>query len=94
MEEYYSNKFNEGFWQFIIDDPNKDWDWLELSRNPNITWEIIRNNPEYSWDFNNINCKKIGKNKYILDNIKKISKPILEELFYDENIIEYIYNFI
>jgi len=33
---------------------------------------------------------EIGKKKYILDNIKKISKPILEQLFYDNNIIEYI----
>jgi len=33
---------------------------------------------------------KIGKKKYILDNIKTDAKPILEKLFIDNNIIDYI----
>jgi len=37
---------------------------------------------------------EIGKKKYIIDNIKNISKPILEKLFIDNNIIEYILDFI
>jgi len=31
-----------------------------------------------------------GKKKYILEHIKIIAKPILEKLFIDNNIIEYI----
>jgi len=32
----------------------------------------------------------LGKKKYILEHIKIVAKPILELLFYDENIIDYI----
>ena len=42
--EYYSKQFGEDFWQFILDNPDKDWDWYQLSCNKNITWDIKRNN--------------------------------------------------
>lgn len=29
---------------------NKDWNWYELSRNSNITWEFIQANPNKSWN--------------------------------------------
>ena len=34
------------WFQFILDNPEKSWDWYELSRNPNITWEIVKANPD------------------------------------------------
>jgi len=37
---------------------------------------------------------KFGKKKYILEHIKTDAKPILEKLFIDNNIIEYILDFI
>ena len=34
--------------------PYKDWNWMKLSSNPNITWEIIKNNPTKQWNWNAI----------------------------------------
>ena len=31
--------------------PEKPWDWLEISRNPNITMEDIERHPEKPWDW-------------------------------------------
>src|SRR5438270_379338 len=30
--------------------PDKPWNWVWLSYNPNITWEIVCSNPDKSWD--------------------------------------------
>ena len=30
LTEYYSKKFNEGFWQFIIDNPYRKWTWAKV----------------------------------------------------------------
>ena len=54
MEKYYSTQFNNGFWQFIIDNPDKDWVWLYLAEHPTITWEIIQNNPDKKWNWDGI----------------------------------------
>jgi len=56
------------------------------------TWEIIQNNPDFNWDWYEIkyNTMEYGKKKYILEHIIIIAKPILEKLFVDNNIIEYI----
>ena len=43
--------------------PDKPWNWKELSRNPNITWEIVKANLNLPWNwgwlsFNpNIHCR-------------------------------------
>ena len=29
------------FWQFVLDNPDKRWNYRLLSVNPNITWEVI-----------------------------------------------------
>ena len=31
--------------------PDKPWAWDELSRNPNITWEIVKANPNKPWNW-------------------------------------------
>ena len=31
--------------------PDKDWDWDELSRNPNITLEFIEKHPKKPWNW-------------------------------------------
>ena len=36
-------------WTFIKNNPNKNWTWHEISRNPNITFDIIKNNPDKEW---------------------------------------------
>ena len=55
-------------WDIIKDNPDKPWDWAEISCNPNITWDIIKDNPDISWDWfwisynPNINMKIIKEN--------------------------------
>jgi len=41
------NEWLREWFQFILDNPDKPWDWMWLSYNPNVTWEIVQNNPEY-----------------------------------------------
>ena len=42
------------YFKFILDNPDKPWNWKRISRNPNITWEIITDNPDKPWDWSNI----------------------------------------
>ena len=53
--EEYRTKINDlfcqKFWQFILDNPDKPWDWEWISKNPNINWEIIENNHDKDWDW-------------------------------------------
>ena len=50
--------------------PNKNWDWFELSKNPNITKEYIDNNLHFPWNWNlgvssnrNVDIEFIEKHK-------------------------------
>ena len=49
--KYLEDEWTEGYWKFICDHPDKDWDWFSISSNPNITWDIIQNNPDKNWDW-------------------------------------------
>ena len=46
------------WFQFIKDNPDKDWDWESICCNENLTWEIIQQNPDKEWDWNNISYNK------------------------------------
>ena len=35
--------------EIIENNPDKNWDWSYVSRNPNITMEMIENNPDKPW---------------------------------------------
>ena len=35
---------------FILNNSDKQWDWEELSKNPNITMDIIEKNIDKPWD--------------------------------------------
>ena len=39
------------FWKYILDNPDKKWDYSALSKNPNITWDIVKANPDQPWDY-------------------------------------------
>jgi len=49
-----NNKISNKWFQFILENPDKPWDWDSMSRNPNITWNIIRENPDKPWNWNSI----------------------------------------
>ena len=39
------------FFQFVLENPDKPWDWKCLSKNPKITMEIVAANPEKPWNW-------------------------------------------
>ena len=47
--------------------PDKDWDWDEVSCNPNITWENVRDNPNQNWSW-----YKVSYNKFCRVNAQKV----------------------
>ena len=47
LQKSWANKY----WQFILDNHNKECDWFWISSNPNITMDIIIDNPEKPWDW-------------------------------------------
>lgn len=72
------------YWQTILSDPNyRNLDWLEISANPNITWEIISNNSHIPWNWTGVSrnsniTKEIIKNNpnlpWNLDSVVSINK--------------------
>ena len=54
MDKIYEETMQEWsatYFQVILDNPDKDWDWYELSKNPNITWEIVQQHPDKPWNW-------------------------------------------
>ena len=54
MNKQFENEWSKLWFSFIIENPDKPWNWYNLSHNPNITWDIIRDNPDVKWDWNRI----------------------------------------
>ncbi len=48
LYEQFLNEWSHKWFQFIKDNSNKPWDYLWLSKNPNINWEIVQSNPDKS----------------------------------------------
>ncbi len=52
MYEEFKEEYCKIWFQYILDHPDKPWEYDMLSQNPNITWEIVKNNPYKPWDYN------------------------------------------
>jgi hypothetical protein len=50
------NKWTKQWFQFILDNPEEEWDYIELSTNPNTTLRIIKNNSDLPWDYSWLSC--------------------------------------
>ena len=55
----FLDEWSEKWFQFIKDNPHKDWCYIWLSENPNITWEIVQANPDKPWDFQLLSWNKM-----------------------------------
>jgi len=42
--------WDQFYFRFIENQSDKPWNWIEISRNPNITWDIIKTNPDKPWN--------------------------------------------
>ena len=50
------DKWSQIYWQFVLDNEDKNLDWTEISYNPNITWDIIQDHPDKPWKWKMISC--------------------------------------
>ena len=71
IKHYLKDEYSNKFFKLILDNPDKNWDWNIISRNPNITIKIILNNPNENWDWNYISQNPNITMKFILDNPNK-----------------------
>ena len=61
----FFEEWTDYFFQFILDNINKEWQFYYLSANPNINFKKIKNYPQYEWDIDwaftnpNIHLKNI-----------------------------------
>jgi len=37
--------------KLILEFPKKGWNWISLSKNPNIDWEFVEANQQFPWDY-------------------------------------------
>ena len=44
--------------------PDKDWNYLRLSENPNITWDIVEANPDIDWNYSLLSGNQMTKHPY------------------------------
>jgi len=51
MIHFVFQKMPNKWFQYILDHPEKKWDYYWLSMNPNITWEIVQENPRKPWEY-------------------------------------------
>jgi hypothetical protein len=47
-------KWKQKWFQYILDHPEKDWNYGCLSENPNLTWEMVQTHPEKPWNYNSL----------------------------------------
>ena len=45
------NEWSQYWFQLIFLYTDEDLDWVYISKNPNLTWEIIQQNPDKPWDW-------------------------------------------
>ena len=54
FREQVEHEWKEKFWKFIEDNLEQPWDWIALSRNPNITFDIVQTHPNKPWDWDSL----------------------------------------
>ena len=57
MSISYENAFKrwtEKWFQFILDHPEINWEFVYLNKNENFSWEIAEKNLDYPWNWNNL----------------------------------------
>ena len=49
----------------VLENPDKKWNWYNLSVNPNITMKDIKENPNKEWDWYNLSSNPNIKIKFV-----------------------------
>jgi hypothetical protein len=86
-------KWSERWFQFILNHPEKDWDWKELSANPNITLEIIEKyiDKPWNWYLLSRNIMSNERDNFIRKELQKqfreshLLKEMMEKIWHPKN---------
>lgn len=70
---YIRNEIGKKFINFIREKPRLGWHWDEISKNPNITFDIIQENPDLNWDWEEISKNPNITIDFIKENLNKDS---------------------
>ena len=52
------------WFDYIKENPDKDWNYNALSLNPNITWEIVQSNPDKKWNYHFLSLNNMTKDPF------------------------------
>jgi hypothetical protein len=74
--------------KFILEHPDKPWDWEGISRNPNITMNDILEHPELPWNWYGFSSNTFG---YINEKKKKEGAKRVADLC-REHIMQWCWN--
>ena len=59
------SSYEETNWfDYIKNNPDKPWDWGNLSRNPNVTWDIVVANPDKPWNYRELSFNEMKKHPF------------------------------
>ena len=64
LYDKFIDDFSEIWYQHILDNPDKPWDYHWLNLNPNINWEIVQSNPDKPWDYYCLSMNKMSKDPF------------------------------
>ena len=64
-EEEIKNHICEQMMKLIEKHLEKDWDWCELSCNPNVTIEYVEKHPENPWDWDELSVNPSATMEYV-----------------------------
>lgn len=70
--------------QFILEYPDKPWDFFQLSSSEDVTWEFIKSHPDFNW-----NWKRLFSNPNITFEIIKNNSDFQWDLGWINNNIEF-----
>ncbi len=68
MDEKVKERFQELWFQFILNHPDKPWNWFRLSMNPSINLKIVQDNPDKPWDWSGLSSNLSINWKFVQDN--------------------------
>ena len=66
LSKEINEESEKNFFKFIKSNPDKPWNWYEVSRNPNITMEFIEANPDKPWDWREISRNDFKKERELI----------------------------
>ena len=54
MDKYLEERFCMEWFQYIIENPEQTWSWVNISGNESLIWKIVKKYPNKPWNWNNL----------------------------------------